>query len=177
LRVQTLIDRGYDPLAYRFFCLSAHYRAKLNFNWEALDGAATSLDRLRAAAYDWGQPGSVDEEYVQKFIEQVNDDLNLPRALAVTWELVKSGLDPAVKKATLLVFDRILGLGLAEWQPEEEEVPAEILDLLEQRQQARREKRWVDADALRDQVTGSGYEIEDTPQGPRVRRRKVMGEV
>src|SRR5574341_328049 len=60
LRLQTLIDRGYDPLVWRFFCLSAKYRHKLNFNWQALDGAATALNRLRMAAYEWGSPGEID---------------------------------------------------------------------------------------------------------------------
>ncbi|HEX7973335.1 MAG TPA: cysteine--tRNA ligase, partial [Anaerolineales bacterium] len=83
LRLQTLIERGYDPLAYRFFCLSAHYRSKLSFNWESLDGAAKALDRLRMLAYEWGQPGSVDEGYAGQFLAQVNDDLNLPRAVAL----------------------------------------------------------------------------------------------
>jgi cysteinyl-tRNA synthetase len=173
MRLQTLIDRGYDPLAYRFFCLSAHYRTKLNFTWEGLDGAVTAFDRLRSAVYAWGEPGSVDEDFLQRFTEQVNDDLNMPRAMAVTWDLVKSDLPDQVKKATILVFDRVLGLRLAEWQPAEEIIPEEILALVEQRQLARREKRWKDADALRDQVIQAGYEIEDTPQGPRVKTKKV----
>jgi cysteinyl-tRNA synthetase len=172
LRLQALIDHGYEPMAYRFFCLSAHYRAKLNFTWEGLDGAVTALDRLRSAVFEWGEPGAADESYVQRFTEQVNDDLNMPRALAVTWDLVKGELPDAVKKATILIFDRILGLRLAEWQPVEEVTPVEILALVEQRQQARREKRWKDADSLRDQVIQAGYEIEDTPQGPRVKHRK-----
>ncbi|MCI0696450.1 cysteine--tRNA ligase [candidate division KSB1 bacterium] len=173
LRVQTLIERGIDPLAYRFFCLGAHYRSKLNFTWESLQGATTALDRLRMAAHEWGEPGAPDEKYVGKFIEQVNDDLNMPRALAVTWELVKSDLPNAKKKATLLHFDNVFGLKLAEWKPVETVVPEAILALVEQRQQARKEKRWKDADALRVQVHAAGYEIEDTPQGPRVRPRKV----
>ncbi len=172
LRVQTLIDRGVDPLAYRFFCLGAHYRSKLNFTWESLQGAATALDRLRTAAHEWGAPGTSDETYVGKFLEQANDDLNMPRALAVTWDLVKSNLPNATKKATLLHFDNVFGLKLAEWKPVETVVPETILALVELRQQARKEKRWKDADILREQVHAAGYEIEDTPQGPRVRPRK-----
>jgi cysteinyl-tRNA synthetase len=172
LRVQTLIDRGIDPLAYRFFCLGAHYRSKLNFTWESLQGAATALDRLRTAAYEWGEPGTPDETYIGKFVQQANDDLNMPRALAVTWELVKSDLPNATKKATLLHFDNVLGLKLAAWKPVETVAPEAIWVLVEQRQQARKEKRWKDADALREQVHAAGYEIEDTPQGPRVRQRK-----
>jgi cysteinyl-tRNA synthetase len=172
LRVQTLIDRKYDPLAYRFFCLNAHYRAKLNFTWEGLDSAAKSLDRLRSAVHEWGAAGDPDQGYVDQFMAQVNDDLNMPRALAVVWDLVKSDLPAGVRKATVLQFDRVLGLGLAEWQPVVEEIPSGILDMVLQRQAARLEKRWADADRLRQEVTQAGYEIEDTPQGPRVKSRK-----
>jgi cysteinyl-tRNA synthetase len=172
LRLQVLIDKGYDPLAYRFFCLSASYRAKLSFDWEGLDAAAKSLDRLRAAVYELGSAGSVDEDSVERFREVVNDDLNLPRAVALTWEVLRGDLPAPTRKATILMFDRVLGLKLAQWAPKEEEAPAEILALLEQRQQARKEKRWQDADRLRDEISAAGYEIEDTPQGPRVKTKK-----
>jgi cysteinyl-tRNA synthetase len=89
--------------------------------------------------------------------------------VAVTWELVKSDLPAPTKKATLLVFDRVLGLRLADWQPSEEKVPDEVLGLVEQRQLARKEKRWQDADALRSRISSAGYVLEDTPQGPRVK--------
>jgi len=173
LRVDSLIERGYDPLAYRLFAMSAHYRSKLNFSWEGLDGAVTALDRLRMAIFEWGQPGVIDEEFAARFRDQVNDDLNMPRALAVTWDLVKSDLPPATKKATLLYFDKVLGLRLESWQPEEALIPDEIIAMVAARQRARQEKRWQDADSLREQVTASGYEIEDTPQGPRVKPKKL----
>ncbi len=176
LRVQTLLDRGYDPTAYRFFCLGAHYRTKLNYTWEGIDGAATALERLRAAAHGWGEPGAADAGYLEEFSERINSDLNTPRALALTWKLVKSDLPGPVKKATLNEFDRVLGLRLAEWQPKREEVPEEIMLLVGQRQTARVEKRWQEADALRDQVLEAGYEILDTPQGPSVRARKSKPE-
>jgi cysteinyl-tRNA synthetase len=172
LRLQTLIDMGYDPMAYRFFSLSASYRTKLNFNWESLAGASSALNRLRTAVYDWGEPGTLDEDYMDRFADHINDDLNMPRALALTWELVKSDLPASTKKATILEFDRVLGLRLAEWEPpKEEEIPAEILELAEKRQLARTEKRWTDADALRDEITAAGYMIEDTAEGPRISKQ------
>ena len=172
IRVQGLIHQGYDPLAYRFFCLSAHYRTRLTFTWKSLAGAAKALNRLRAAAHSWGEPGTIDNGYVDKFAAQINDDLNAPRALAVTWELVKSDLPAPTKKATLLHFDKVLGLRLAEWQPVDEVVPDEIAALVQEREKARAAKQWKDADALRDKISAAGYEIEDTPEGPRVRARK-----
>lgn len=172
IRLQTLIDRGYDPLVWRFFCLGAHYRTKLNFTWESLDGAATALNRLRLSAFELGEAGEADKEYIEKFVEQINDDLNMPRALALAWDLVKSDLMDSTKKATLNEFDKILGLRLAEWQPTEEAVPAEVGKLVEKRNQARQEKRWLDADALREEIRVLGYEIEDAAQGPRLRPMK-----
>ena len=169
LRLQSLIDKKYDPVAYRFFCLGAHYRARLNFSWEAMDAATTALNRLRAASHQWGAPGEPDAAMLDTFTAQVADDLNMPRALAVVWDLVRSDLSPATKKATLLRADQVLGLGLAEWQPAAEEIPQFVTELVAARQQARAERRWKDADALREKVTEAGFTIEDRPDGPRVR--------
>jgi cysteinyl-tRNA synthetase len=165
-----LIDRGYDPLSYRYFALNANYRSKLTFAWEGLDGAQTSLERLRNAVYDMGEPGTVDEEYVDKFTDQVNDDLNMPRALAVTWDLVRSDLPDPTKKATLQIFDSVLGLNLISWQPKEESIPEDILGLIDQRQKARENKNWAEADEIRDQLATAGYQVKDTPDGPQVKR-------
>ena len=172
LRVQTLIDRGYDPLVYRLFCLSASYRSKLNFRWESIEGAARQLNRLRLAVHGWGDPAAeADEAYMQRFSEVVNNDLNMPRAMSVTWDLVRSDLPDDLKKATITRFDEILGLRLAEWQPEEAAVPDHIMALAEERRMARAEKRYADADSLRDQIIAAGFDIKDTPLGPEITPR------
>ena len=171
LRLQTLIDEGYDPLVWRMFCLSAHYRAKQNFAWEGLDAAATALDRLRVATHSWGVAGEGDKSYLDRFVSEINDDLNMPRALAVTWDLVRGDLPDSTKKATILEFDRVLGLGLADWRPPDAAVPEEVQKLVNAREEARKEKRWSEADALRDRIRSAGYDIEDTPQGARLRSR------
>jgi cysteinyl-tRNA synthetase len=173
LRLQALIDRGYDPLAYRFFTYNAIYRAKLNFTWDGLDSAAKSLDRLRNMVYAWGEASQPDESYLEQFKDQINDDLNMPRALALAWELSRSTLPDSVKKATILRFDEIFGLRLGEWQPSQESCPPEILILLNARQQMRAEKRWAEADQIRQQIAEAGYEVEDTPQGARVKRKVI----
>lgn len=173
IRLETLVERGYDPLVYRFFCLGALYRAKLSFSWDGIDSASTSFNRLRNAVYEWGAAGrEPDAGFMGQFETAINDDLNMPRALAVTWDLVRSNLAPSVKKATILVFDKVLGLDLAGWKPKEEEIPAQIQKLLEDRKLARQEKRWADADAIRGEIAALGFEVEDTPQGPKIRSRK-----
>ncbi len=168
LTLQRLVDRGYDPLAYRYFCLNASYRAKLNFTWESLDGAGTALNRLRTLSHGWGEAGIPDDDYIQRFTSHVNSDLNMPQALALTWEMAKGDLPDATKKATLTAFDQVLGLRLAEWSPTVDAIPKEVLALAQQRHQARLEKRWQDADQLRDQIMAAGYTVKDTPEGPQV---------
>jgi cysteinyl-tRNA synthetase len=168
IRLQELIDRGYDPLAYRYLCLGAHYRSHLTFSWDALDGAVTALDRLRETAHGWGAPGQADEGWLDTFVQQIDDDLNMPRALAVAWDLTRSSLTDAEKKATVLKFDEVLGLALGDWKPVE--VPADVHDLVRQRDAARAARQWAEADELRDRITEAGYEVRDTPEGAVVRR-------
>ncbi|MBX3060752.1 MAG: cysteine--tRNA ligase [Anaerolineae bacterium] len=172
LRLQLLIDRGYDPLAYRYYCLNSVYRAKLNFNWEGMDAATTALNRLRQTVYEWGAPGSVDEEFLDRFQAEINDDLNMPRALALAWELVKSDRSAATKKAMMLMMDRVFGLRLAEWQPAVQTIPDEINQLAQQRQTARAAKNWAEADRLRQQIVAAGFEVQDTAVGPQIQPKR-----
>jgi cysteinyl-tRNA synthetase len=169
LTIDGLEERGYDPLAYRYLCLTAHYRSHLKFGWEPLDAAATALDRLRRTSSEWGPARTADEEYVARFADAVNDDLNTARGLAVTWDLVHADLPAGVKKATLLRFDDVLGLGLAEWRPAEVSVPDNVLALAKQRESARSDKRWKEADELRERIHALGFDIEDTPEGPKLK--------
>ncbi len=171
LRVQTLVDREYDPLAYRYLCLTAHYRSDLKFTWESLDSASIALGRLRSAFYSWDDASDVDPDFLMRFSEQVERDLNTATALAVVWEMAKSDLDSSVRKATLLEMDRVLGLDLANWEPIVETIPEEILLLVESRRLARQEKNWPLADDLRDQIVGAGYELDDSAAGTSVRRK------
>lgn len=166
LRLKSLIDRDYDPVAYRYMCLNAHYRNDINFSWTILDAANSALGRLRNAFHAWPEASKVDQSYLERFTECVNDDLNTPRALAVVWDLVKGDLDDASKKATLEHFDSVLGLQLSQWQPAMEPIPDEVLKLMQSRQEARAQKRWQDADTIRDQITALGYRIDDTADGP-----------
>lgn len=172
LRLATLLDHEYDPLAYRYLCLTAHYRSQLSFSWESLDSAGTALNKLRSTSFEWGKPGITDDYFLHRFTQCINEDLNTPKALALTWELAKSDLSPSSKKATLLHFDEVFGLQLSEWSPDSAEIPHKVSALVQERETARSEKRWQDADELRDQVHDLGFEIEDTSSGPEVKTRK-----
>jgi cysteinyl-tRNA synthetase len=176
LRIALLQDRGYDPLAYRYLCLTAHYRSQMSFTWEALDAATTALDRMRKGvhALPVDPDARPDPDFVDRFSNEINNDLNLPRALAVAWELLRGDLaDHAVIRATLVKFDDVLGLRLAEWQPTEEVVPEEVQALADARAAARRSKAWAEADRLRAALVAAGWEMEDLAQGFKLRRTKT----
>jgi len=173
LRVQSLIDRGYDPLAYRYLCLTAHYRGQLNFTWDALDAAATALDRMRNGVYALASDEGThpDPALVDRFATEINDDLNVPRALAIAWETLRGDLPPATRRRTLLAFDRIFGLGLASWVPPVEVAPEAIKALAEARAAARAAKNWSEADRLRGELHAAGWEMEDRAGGYSLKKR------
>jgi len=172
LRLKSLTDRGYDPLAYRYLCLTAHYRSQLNFTWEALDGAATALERMRRGFCALPGGGAPDAGYLERFTAEVNDDLNLPRALALAWEVLRGDVvDRPSGRATLAAFDRVFGLRLAEWQPRREAVPETIQALAAARQAARAARNWAEADRLRAELNAAGWEVEDRPDGYSLKRR------
>jgi cysteinyl-tRNA synthetase len=174
LRLQSLVDRGYDPIAYRYLCLTGHYRSQLNFTFEALDAAATGLARMRQGFHALPDDGSApDAELLERFGNEINDDLNLPRALAVAWEALRGELPAGVRRATLAAFDRVLGLGLATWQPPAVDVPAAIAALADARAAARRAKNWAEADRLRGELHDAGWEMEDRADGYRLHARKA----
>ena len=165
LRVQLLLDKGYDPIAYRYLCLTAHYRSQLTFSWDALDAAQTALERLRNNTHALGAPGTADADFVARFMAMLNDDLNFPQALALTYELLKSDLDAGVKKATVLKFDEAFGLGLAQWVPKVEAVPADVREVADARWAARNAKDWAEADRLRGELTALGWTMKDGKDG------------
>ncbi|HSS71012.1 MAG TPA: cysteine--tRNA ligase [Casimicrobiaceae bacterium] len=173
LRLTLLVQRGYDPLAYRYLCLTAHYRSQLNFTWEALDGAATALDRLRRGFHALPEGGSADPGYLERFTVKINDDLNIPRALALAWDVLRGELPPAARKATLGRFDRVFGFGLAAWQPREETIPETVQALAAARAAAREAKNWAEADRLRAELQVAGWEVEDKPDGYALKRRSL----
>ena len=171
LRLKVLTDRGYDPLAYRYLCLTAHYRTQMNFTWDALDAATTALDRLRSGIHGLGASGKADAGYLERFGAELNADLNTPRAMAVAWEVLRGELPPPARKATLLAFDRVFGLSLAAWKPKAEAIPEAVQLLAAARAAARASRQWAEADRLRLALHESGWEMEDGAEGYALKRR------
>lgn len=176
--ISQLEEKGISPLAFKLFCFTAHYRNKLNFTFEGAYGAQKALERLYDS-YIKNANGvdDVDEniikEYEEKFLSYINDDMNMPGAMSVVWEIARNA-KKSIKFADLLLkFDKVLGLDmknaenyLLEFKHEEgEELPEEIKVLVEERKQARTEKNWEKSDEIRDKIISLGYSIKDTKDG------------
>ena len=135
----------------------------MNFNWEALEGAEIALKRLFKLYLELGSLiGEVNKEYQEKFKNYLADDLDTPRALTVLWDLIKDEkISSADKKATILDFDKVLGLGFENLK--KEIIPEEITKLAEERERARKNKDFKKSDELRAKINSLGYEVKDLP--------------
>ena len=177
--ISDLISRGYAPLAFRYLCLNEHYRSKLNFTWEAMSGAQVSYIRLLEGAYRHKnaprspQAALLAQDAWEQFLEAAGDDLNIPKALGVAWTLIRSNIKSADIYDALLKMDGILGLNLAQYEPEQQQdepLPAEIAQLAEERQKARANKDWALSDNLREELRAKGYEAVDSKEGQRIKK-------
>lgn len=166
--ISDLEKRGFDALAFRYLAMTVHYKAKMNFTLDALLAAQTALNNLREAISQWDRPKIGCAEYEENFLEAVNDDLNMPRALSIVWDLVKSDYPTSAKAESLFKFDKILGLDLANFKKtkkKEEDIPDEILQMVKEREDLRREKRFHLSDQIRNKIKKRGYETEDKDDG------------
>lgn len=167
--LKDLKDRGYSPLEYRMFNFSSIYRKKINFTFEAMDSAKIALKRLKDG-YQRHLNGKdkvetkVIEKFKEDFLNAINDDLNMPQAMSVVWNAIKYEKKSKEIADMLLDFDRVLGLEIGKLE-QGEELPKEILELVEKRKKAREEKNWKLSDNLRDEIIKLGYNIKDTKDG------------
>ena len=176
--ISDLEKKGYLPLDFRYFCLNAHYRKKLNFTFEGMDAAHISYERLRNALYAHKMSAEATDPAViadlaKRFKDAVEDDMNIPFALGVLWEAVKLPKSKDVYKLAL-DFDKVLGLSLDKVTapaPEKIDVPEEIAALAEARFAAKKEKNWAEADRLRAVILEKGYAIKDTKEGYTIERK------
>jgi cysteinyl-tRNA synthetase len=170
LTLRRLIEEGYDPLDYRYFCLQSHYRKELAFDWEGLDAARTGLRRLKEKVLSLGADlGAVNKAYSERFNGAVSDDLNVAQGLSVAWELVDDAeVADADKLATIKKMDAVLGLKLDE--PIEFELPPQITKWILERNEARDKKDWKKADEIRNKIETSGkWMVKDGLGGTEVR--------
>ena len=162
ITLNDAIQKGINPLAYRYFCLMTHYRKPLSFSWSALESAQNGLNNLYSDIQSLGEKkGTVNPEFKEKLLNSINDDLNIPQVLALISEILKSNLTNPDKLTTILELDKVLGLNLNNIKIKKVNIPNNIKELAEKRLRARQEKDWSESDKLRDEINKSGWNIED----------------
>ena len=165
-----LEEKGFEPLVYRMFNYTSNYRAQINFTFEAMEAAKVALSRLREGylKHQEGTEDVSDEEiksYEARFLEAINDDLNMPVAMSVVWDVIKNPNKSKKLQNLLLKFDEVLGLNLKDYQKEENVLPEEIQKLVAERNEARANKNWAESDRIRDLLIEKGYTVKDSKEG------------
>ncbi len=182
ITLAVLKKKNFAPLDFRYFCLGTHYRKPLMFSWEALESAKIAHKKLiekilefkkakekRNKAAELKENKTRQSAYLTEFTKEINDDLNTPKALATVWEVIKDDrLTDEDKYLLLLKFDEVLGLNLKDVKAEKIKIPAEVLKLAQERQEARQNKDWKKSDLLREKIKELGYIIEDTKEGYKI---------
>ena len=174
--LKDIINKGYNPLTYKLFSYSSHYRNKLNFTWEGMDAAEKSLERLKNG-YKLHLNGTeivedeVINQYEERFHKAINDDLNMPLAMGVVWEVIRNEKKSSKFAELLLKFDTVMGLKIDEEDSKQNDIPEEIMRLIEERRIARENKDWAASDRLRDLINDKGYNIKDTKDGMEITKK------
>ena len=182
LTVSLLEEKGYKPVIYRFFCLQSHYRKSLVFSWENLDNAKVAYGKLieKIAPLTQESGGDINKAEYERldkaFREALDSDVNTAMAITVLYDVMKSKANAATKLALINDFDKVLGLDLianAKLFLEESanasaDIPAEVMELVEQRKEARKAKNFALADEIRDKIASLGYEVKETRQGTEI---------
>lgn len=184
LTVSLLESKGYDPLVYRFFCLQSHYRKSLVFSYENLDNAKVAYDKLVArcaqlvSANDTAGVNAKDFDALKAlFTNAMDEDINTSNGITAIYDVLKADTNPATKLALLEDFDKVLSIGIVEKAKKlaatdsQSDIPQDILDLVEQRKEARKAKNFMLADEIRDQISQMGYLVEETRQGTKITKK------
>lgn len=170
IRLQTLVDRGITPLAYRYWLLTSHYRSPIDFSFEAIEAAQTALNRLYDTYLSLGTiSGKINKVVIEKCKESINDDLNTAQVIAHVWEYLKSTDSNENKKATLEELDKVLGLQLA--LQKKEVIPHDVTALAEARLLARANKDWAESDRLRAEIEAKGFSVKDVTKGYEISKK------
>lgn len=170
--IKDIKEKGYDPLVYKLFSYSCHYRNKLNFTWEGIDAASKSLERLRTSYQNHlNGKDELTEEDTEKlnlaeenFHKAINDDLNMPLAMSFVWEVARFEKKNIEVAKLLAKFDSVLEIKIDEIMKEKEEIPEEIMQIVEQRKEARKNRDFQKSDELRDELLKRGYTVKDTKE-------------
>ncbi len=173
--LSDLKEKGYEPLDFKMLMFTSTYRNQINFTWESLDSSKIALQRLREGylkEIDGIDDVSKEEikEYEKRFLEAINDDLNMPIAMSVVWDVIKNSKKSRAFRDLLLKFDEVLGLDLKNYKKQADKLPEEILDLVSKRDEARNSKNWSESDKIRNLLVEKGYRVQDTKEGTVVKK-------
>ena len=169
--IKNLVERGFEPLDFKYFCLNTHYSKKLNFTFDGLTASANGYKKLKNLLQEHKNGNiKIEEEklneYSQKFLNAINDDLNFPLAIGIVWDIVRTEQKSKDVYNLVLGFDKALGLKLDEVKSKQNvNYPEEVLNLASLRQEARKNKNWAESDKLREEILKFGYKIKDTKEG------------
>lgn len=181
--IKNIKEKGYDPISYKLFSYSCHYRNKLNFTWEGIESASKSLEKLRNS-YQTNLKGNDEltssdleklKQAEENFHKAINDDLNMPLAMSFVWEVAKYEKKNEQIAKLLEKFDTVLGIKIDKINSKEEqneEIEQEVIELLEQRKIARENKDWAKSDEIRDIINQKGYIVKDTKEGQKLEKNK-----
>jgi cysteinyl-tRNA synthetase len=168
LLLSDLVKRGFEPLAYRYLCLTSHYRSRFNFTFASLAAAQQALNRMRFIFLEVKEAQgrrdlSGEKEYQSKFRQLVNDDVGTPQALGLAWQMLADpNLSDVSKKHLLLDFDKVFGLRLGQYRLK---IPKKVNQLLKERERLRQQGKFAEADKVREKIAEEGFAVEDTPKG------------
>ena len=177
--VEELIERGFDPLSFRYLCMTVLYRHRMNFTFTSLKAAEKALTGLRQRVWLWSQQPEVNghselaEEYRRRFWDTIDNDLDLPGAVALTWEMVRAEIPDRHKLGLVLEFDQMFGLDLHK-SPSANNVGEDIAVAVKHRDTFRQQETFDTADSMRNQLAADGYVVEDALDGTRVRPKTPM---
>lgn len=165
--LDTILEKGFSALDFRYLCLTANWNTQLNFSWDSLKAAAQAREKLSTYASQEEPSGQPIPAYTEKFLASINDSLNVPKALALAWEMIKdSKYSTGGKIATLIKFDEVFGLNLGQTENKNNiAIPDSVQKLLDQRLEAKHNKDFAKADQLREEIENQGYEVQDTSDG------------
>lgn len=179
--LHDVAQKGYDYLSLRYFYLTGHYRKPLNFTWDALEASQKSFERLRSSVIELKNPSASErnqlsedklekvDNYRNEFVKALNNDLNMPQALAVMWDVIKSNIPSEDKLDLLYLFDEVLGFNMRNMYMEETKIPEELIDLVKKRQEFRKNNNYEEADKIRIQLQQMGWEIIDNGEVPKLK--------
>lgn len=169
--VSELEKKGFSPLAYRYLTFQTHYRSRMNFTFKALESAQRALDKIYEIASSFPKPSIGCAEFEENFMRAINNDLNMPKAISVVWELLRSSYPQGAKAESLYKMDEVLGLNIKKNIEEQITIPEEILVLVKKREILRKQKKYAQADQMRAKVEKKGYYIKDSGRETKVLRK------